>query len=119
MDPMAQDSKNRTPSVYLGITLALFILFAVRIAYIVIVEKDTAKSYDDPAVAQSVVRGDITDRNGNVMASQTSSWNLYFRLNAVDDLDFAAMTVSPYISMTVDEIVDRAADYSTYALPTP
>lgn len=116
MDPMAQDSKNRTPSVYLGITLALFILFAVRIAYIVIVEKDTAKSYDDPAVAQAVVRGDITDRNGNVMASQTSSWNLYFRLNAVDDLDFAAMTVSPYISMTVDEIVDRAADYSTYAL---
>ena len=113
---MAQDSRNRIPYVFLGIVITLFLIFTARIAYIIVMEKDGRRSYDDPVVASSVVRGSIGDRNGNILASQTSTWTLHFRLSAMDDIEYAALAVSPYIGMTVDEILDKASQYTTYAL---
>lgn len=113
---MARYSRNRTPYVFLGIVIVLFLIFTARIAYIVVMEKDGRRSYDDPVVASSVVRGRISDRNGNVLASQTSTWAIHFRLSAIEDMEYAAMTISPYIGMTIDEIVERAGRYTTYAL---
>lgn len=113
---MAQESRNRTPLIYLGVAVFLFLLFAVRIAYLVIVEKDGSRDYQDPVVAHTVVRGTISDRNGQVLASQTGKWALYFRLSAMDDINQAAMVVSPHIGMGVDEILAQAGKYTTYAL---
>ena len=113
---MAQDSRNRIPYVFLGIVITLFLIFTARIAYIIVMEKDGRRSYDDPVVASGVVRGSIGDRNGNILASQTSTWTLHFRLSAMDDIEYAALAVSPYIGMTVDEILDKASQYTTYAL---
>lgn len=113
---MAKESRNRTPFVYLGLVIALLVIFTLRIAQIIVVENEGRHSYSDPVVASSVVRGSITDRNGNVLASQVSSWNLYFRLSAMDDMTLAAVTVSPYIGMGVDEIISKAREYTTYAL---
>ena len=83
---MDKDSRNKTPMIFLLIAVVLFLIFAGRIAYIIFFENDSGKSYSDPEVASTVVRGDILDRNGNVLASQVSQWTLYFRLNSIDDL---------------------------------
>lgn len=112
---MDKDSRNKTPMIFLLIAVVLFLIFAGRIAYIIFFENDSGKSYSDPEVASTVVRGDILDRNGNVLASQVSQWTLYFRLNSIDDLTYAAMTVSPFINMSIDEIVAQAGKYTTYA----
>ena len=101
---------------YLCIVLILFLIFIARIAYIMILENDKGKEYSDPAVASSVIRGEIIDRNGNVLANQTRQWALYFRLSAIDDLTKAAVLVSPYTDMSVDEIISQAQKYTTYAL---
>ena len=114
---MAKDSrKNRIPVLYLCIVLVLFLVFIARIAYIMLLENDKGKEYSDPEVSSSVIRGEIIDRNGNVLANQTRQWALYFRLSAIDDLTRAAVLVSPYISMSTDEIIAQAQKYSIYAL---
>ena len=113
---MAQESRNKTLLVYIVITVLLFVLFTARIAYLIIVENDTRKDYQDPQVAEDVVRGDITDRNSNILASQVSTWSVYFRLSAIEDLDYAAAAVSPYLGMSVSSIVSKAGQYTTYAL---
>lgn len=114
---MAKDSRrNKIPMLYLCIVLILFLIFIARIAYIMILENDKGKEYSDPAVASSVIRGEIIDRNGNVLANQTRQWALYFRLSAIDDLTKAAVLVSPYTDMSVDEIISQAQKYTTYAL---
>ena len=81
-----------------------------------LLENEKGKEYRDPAVASSVIRGEIIDRNGNVLANQTRQWALYFRLSAIDDVTKAAVLVSPYIDMSVDEIISQAQKYTTYAL---
>ena len=101
---------------YLCIVLILFLVFIARIAYIMLLENEKGKEYRDPAVASSVIRGEIIDRNGNVLANQTRQWALYFRLSAIDDITKAAVLVSPYIDMSVDEIILQAQKYTTYAL---
>lgn len=101
---------------FLLVIVLVFIIFLVRIAYIMMEGKEGAKDYDDPVVAEDVIRGTIRDSEGRILASQVSQWALYFRLTRIDDMEALAQLVSPYIGMSVDEILTQVSSYNTYAL---
>ena len=69
-----------------------------------------------PSDLSNVVRGEITDRNGKLLAIQTSKYNLYFRLTEISDLNSAALFISPYLNMSQNDILKRAALYNRIAL---
>ncbi len=101
---MSSNSK-KLPFYLLIITIALFVILFSHITYMVITNTKSVK-YNNPIVSSTVVRGEITDRNGKLLAIQTSKYNLYFRLKEIDDLSSAALFISPYInipSLTVRE----------------
>lgn len=111
---MSSNSK-KLPFFLLIITCTLFVLLLVHTAFIVIPNKN-APRYHNPEVSSTVVRGEITDRNGKLLAIQTSKYNLYFRLSEIDDLPEAALFISPYIKMSQQEILKRTQAYSKIAL---
>ena len=111
---MSSNSK-KLPFFLLIITIVLFVILFLHIAYMVITNIKIVK-YDDPVVSSNVVRGEITDRNGKLLAIQTSKYNLYFRLTEISDLNSAALFISPYLNMSQNDILKRAALYNRIAL---
>lgn len=112
-----RDPIRKAANVFLCVAIFCFIVLVARLCAIVLERKaEGLKNYDDPLVASSVVRGNITDRNGNLLAIQTTQYLLYFRLDRIENLDAAAALVSPYIAMDYQAIIDRCGNYTTMAL---
>ena len=111
---MSSNSK-KLPFYLLIITIALFVILFSHITYMVITNTKSVK-YNNPIVSSTVVRGEITDRNGKLLAIQTSKYNLFFRLKEIDDLSSAALFISPYINMSQGEILKRTTAYNRIAL---
>ena len=110
-------SQNHTRTFWIATTLAsLAVLTLMGRLVWVTVTAGKNREYRDPVVSERVVRGTIYDRGGQILAIETPSYNLYFRLSHIKDMDAAASLVSPYIGMTVDEIKQQVSRYQTYAL---
>ncbi len=73
------------------------------------------RTYQDPVVSKRVVRGTIYDRNGRILSIETASYNIYFRLSQIKDLEATARLISPFLSMSVQEITEKASHYKSYA----
>jgi cell division protein FtsI (penicillin-binding protein 3) len=74
------------------------------------------KTYRNPIVSAQVVRGTITDRNGNILAIETPYHSVALMLREVRDLDTVANLLSPAIGMTKAEIIANTVGRSSYAL---
>jgi cell division protein FtsI (penicillin-binding protein 3) len=90
-------------------------IFIVRLAFLMLEGPVVGKIYEDPVVAQRVVRGTIYDRNGKILAIQTPYWGVYLHLNAIQDLKKISEFLAPYVQMTPQQIQEKASHYTTYA----
>lgn len=114
---MSQNSNRSAYTAFLIIVITAFILLLGRVTYLVVSSSDVrSRSYADPKVADSRVRGTIRDRNGNILAIQTTQYALYFRLDKGADLNRMAVIASPYVGMDAASILERTSNYKTIAL---
>ena len=95
--------------------ILLFVIVLIRLGFIMLPLYQQTKTYENPKVAQRVVRGTLYDRNQRILAIQTPYWGVYFHLNAIDDLQFVSEVVAPYVQMSPQAIMQRASNYTTYA----
>lgn len=110
-------SQNHTRTFWIATTLASLAVFTLmgRLVWVTMTAGKT-REYQDPVVSERVVRGTIYDRGGQILAIETPSYNLYFRLSQIKDMEAIAALVSPYIGMSVEEITRQVSRYQTYAL---
>jgi cell division protein FtsI (penicillin-binding protein 3) len=113
---MPTSPKQSNYKFFTGVTLLVFALLLVRIAFIVLQEGSVRKVYHNPAVAKTVIRGTIYDRNGKILAIQTPYYGVYFHLSQIKDLQKACELVAPYVGMNPDQVRIQADSYTTYAM---
>ena len=114
---MANDNNRKVFLIYRIIACLAFLVLLVRLFIIAIEGFGIQKSlYSDPKVAREVIRGEIRDRNGNLLAIQTGQYALFFVMRNIDDLTKASMTVAPYLGMSIDEVMQQASRYSVRGL---
>jgi cell division protein FtsI (penicillin-binding protein 3) len=100
------------------LTIAVLILLAIifiRVALLMLSGRTSIRRYQDPPVAQQVVRGTVYDRNGRILAIETPYWGVFFHLNRITDLRLVAEATAPYLGMNPDQIIQQASGYSIYA----
>ncbi len=92
----------------------LFCLFLCRFFYVQVIWEDelVAKAVDQwtreiPVVAQ---RGVITDRNGELLAGNVTSYSVFARANAVADVDETARFLSQTLELSFDALVEKLSD---------
>ncbi len=112
---MATSPKHSYTRLFTLLVLLFLVVFSLRLGFLMLSDIDTGKQYNNPEVAQSVVRGTMYDRNQRILAIQTPYWGVYFHLKAIKDLAFVSEVVAPFIGMTPNEIQAKAAGYTTYA----
>ncbi len=78
--------------------------------------KNKRVNYDDPIVAQSIVRGNIYDRNSNLLAIEVPYYSCSLRVDKIDDVNAIAAFCSPYLDMSANEIIQIANNYKYQAL---
>ena len=114
---MADDNNRKVFLIYRIIACLAFLILLIRLFVIAVEGFGLQKSlYDDPKVAREVIRGEIRDRNGNLLAIQTGQYALFFVMKNIDDLTKASMTVAPYLGMSIDEVMQQASRYSVRGL---
>ncbi len=90
-------------------------IFLLRLGFLMLFDRTTVKTYEDPKVANQVVRGTIYDRNQRILAIQTPYWGVYLHLSAIKDMQLVSEVLAPYVLMSPLEIQAKAASYTTYA----
>ncbi len=101
---------------FLSLTLILLLLLLVRIGFIIYTQSPQRKTYDNPLISKEVVRGTLYDRNGKILAIQTPYWGVFFHLTMIDDLPLVSEVVAPFVGMSPKQILQQAAQYTTYAM---
>lgn len=111
--------RKRLFAVLLAIAF-LFLLIFSRFFYIQILWSDKLKALasdqwtrEIPVVAE---RGNITDRNGTVLAGNVTSYSVFARPNAVSDKMRAAEILSSVFSLDKDEFYTKLASSSVSEL---
>ncbi|MEX1308537.1 MAG: hypothetical protein AB1Z19_08415, partial [Eubacteriales bacterium] len=106
-------SKNRL-IVVLGIISLLFIVLIVRLVNIMFIE---AEELQAKAIAQwtrqfdeTAERGDIIDRNGNVLAHSSAIDTVYVDIKDVEDADYLAQTLADMLNMDYATVYSRITD---------
>ena len=112
---MATSPKCAYIRFFARLIILLFAIILIRLGFLMLVDRPRTKAYDNPKVAERVVRGTIYDRNQRILAIQTPYWGVYFHLNAIKDLQLVSEVVAPYVQMSPQAIMQRAANYTTYA----
>lgn len=112
---MATSPKRTYIRFFTILILLVLLLLLIRLAFLTLTDLTPTKTYEDPPVAQDVVRGTIFDRNGRILAIQTPYWGLYFHLQAIKDLQLASEVVAPYVGMSPEQIIKQSQKYTTYA----
>ncbi len=94
----------------LAITFILFVILA-RLVYVQLVwgSELTLKAADQwsreiPVIAQ---RGLITDRNGEILAGNMTTYSIFVRPNAVKNADYTAEVLANLLSLDKDEILEK------------
>ncbi len=94
--------------------LAVFLL--AQCIRIVVKGAQPQASYDDPQVAQDVVRGTIYDRNGKILAMETPTWACVFFLREIPDIVLASELAAPYVGMTPLQIQKLCEGRTNYVM---
>lgn len=94
----------------------LFCLFLGRIFYIQVIWEDdlNARALDQwtREIPVSAGRGNIYDKNGELLAGNIASYSIYARANAVEDAQTSAALLSSLLGLSVDDIVKKLTDTS-------
>ncbi len=112
---MSTSPNHRHIKAFLALIGALLLVLVVRFGVLMLFNPPKSKQYDNPVVAERVVRGTIYDRNGRILAIQTPYWGVYFHLNKIKDLELVSEVVAPFVQMSPTEIIQRTKAYTTYA----
>jgi Cell division protein FtsI/penicillin-binding protein 2 len=113
---MSLNREKKFSRIILVIILTLYALIAIKGLIVVITSKKWAKDYDDPVVASQVVRGNITDTEGNILAVEIPVYNLVFMQKEIPSLNDAASLVAPYVGLSPAEILKICDRYVNYTV---
>jgi cell division protein FtsI (penicillin-binding protein 3) len=108
--------KNRFFNLTLKIITTLFVIIIVRVFFLTVIEPDNTKEYNDPQVAEEVVRGTILDANNKILAIEVPYYSCSFRVDKISNLEEIATICSPYLEMSVEDIMEIAENYQLQAL---
>lgn len=101
---MANDNNRQVFRFFRILTCALFLLLATRITYVIFFTKEDIKIYKDPKISSEVVRGEIVDRNQNLLAIQTEQYALSIDIDKISNVENLSVKLSPYLFISSDEI---------------
>ena len=98
------------------IILILFLIILVRIIIINLNNKNDKIEYNDPIIANSIIRGNIYDRNSKLLAIEVPYYSCSFRVDKISNIDEISEMCAPYLNMEISEIVEIAQSYKLQAL---
>jgi cell division protein FtsI (penicillin-binding protein 3) len=113
---MHSTKKNKFFNLTLKIITTLFIIIIVRVFFLTIISNDGVKEYNDPKVANTVVRGTILDSNNKILTIEVPYYSCSFRVDKISNLKEIATLCSPYLEVSVAEIIETANKYQLQAL---
>jgi len=113
---MDSTTKKRIFPILFTIIGILLLIVVIKVSIIVISANQNNYTFADPQVANKVVRGAILDRNGNLLAIENTYTSCSFRVGEIDNLQDAASLASPYLDMSVDEILSQCEGHTYQAL---
>ncbi len=106
-------SKNRL-IVVLGIISLLFIVLIVRLVTIMFVDADELKAKAEAQWTrqfdETAKRGDILDRNGNILAHSSAIETVYVDVADVENAEYLAQTLSDVLDLDYDTVYARVTD---------
>lgn len=110
---------TKKDKIFIFAELFIIILFAIillRVAILMINGKNKRVNYKDPIVANSIIRGNIYDRNSKLLAIEVPYYSCSFRVDRIDNLKEIATKCAPFLDMDSDAIIARAQQYTYQAL---
>ena len=94
----------------------LFCIFLARFFYIQVIWEDdlNARAIDQwtREIPVSAGRGNIYDRNGELLAGNVAAYSIYARANAVTDAEETAALLAGALSLSYDELLTKLTDGS-------
>ena len=111
---MASREKRNITALAIILTIILAAI-TVRTVWMIMDHGSSTKEYENPVVAQRVVRGTIYDRYGHVLAIETPYYSLAFHLNEIRDLEETAQKVAEVTDLSADEILEISGRHTSYA----
>ncbi len=112
---MATSPKHTYIRFFIILITLIFGVFLIRLAILMVFDRPMSKQYQNPKVAQNVVRGTIYDRNHRILAIQKPYWGVYLHLRNIDDMQLVSEVLAPFLQMSPLEIQEKASQYTTYA----
>lgn len=107
--------RKRLFAVIAAITF-LFCLFLMRFFYIQVIWEDdlNARAIDQWAreIPVSAGRGNIYDRNGELLAGNVAAYSVYARANAVTDAENTATLLAGTLGLSYDDVLKKLTDGS-------
>ena len=99
---MANDNNRKVFLIYRIIACLAFLVLLVRLFIIAIEGFGIQKSlYSDPKVAREVIRGEIRDRNGNLLAIQTGQYALFFVMRNIKSIPAIITSVIQTLNQSI------------------
>jgi cell division protein FtsI (penicillin-binding protein 3) len=113
---MVSREKATISRLLIGITVICAAAVFIRVLFLLISGPVPESEYDNPSVAQQVIRGSITDRNGKLLAVEVPYWSCALILNEVPDIQQTAKKLEQLIAVDATTIISEAAQRSQYYL---
>lgn len=112
---VSREKRKHAYALYM-ITGAVALAILSRLFWVAVVQGPQEQAYRDPAVAQRVVRGTITDRNGRLLAIETPYHGCALLLREIKDLNLVANLIGPILSINAQQIIDGSSRNRSYYL---
>ena len=107
---------RRRLALLMAVFFLLFVVLSVRLFVLQVVQGEELQLRAQAQwTSESVIkptRGEITDRNGTVLAQSATAYTLSVSPRQVTDADAMAQLISPIIEMEADTIAKKASDTS-------
>jgi cell division protein FtsI (penicillin-binding protein 3) len=113
---MVSREKAMINRLLIGITVIYAVTVFIRILFLMVAGPSAESTYDNPSVAHQVIRGSITDRNGNLLAVEVPYWSCALSLSDVADLTQVATQLEHLLSIDAQTIISEANQRSQYYL---
>ena len=111
---MASREKQNIKVLAIVLTIVLAAII-VRTVWMILDHGSSTAVYDNPFVAERVVRGTIYDRYGHILAVETPYHSLAFHLKEIRDIEETAQKVAAVTDLDVQEILTTSARHTSYA----
>ena len=99
---MEKNGNRRTGLLYTLFLIALISAIALRLLFLISDRNKNEVSYLDPPLSESLVRGTIFDRNGNIIALQAPQYGFAVK-KKTSRAAYISSVISPYIKTSVLE----------------